>query len=340
MPFRDLVGHRPVLAWLARAAADGSLPASLLFTGPEGVGKHRAALALAQLLNCPARRDPPPAAPDGWPDACGVCGTCTRIVRGAYPDVVELAPGDSGAIKIDQARAAIDQAAFRPFEGRRRVFIVDPAEALGLPAQDALLKTLEEPPRTSVFVLVTACPDALLPTVVSRCQRVRFGRLRPEEIARVLVAVHRYEEGAARAAASMADGSLARALAGGAAAWAEARAAALALVEGAARSEDPVARLELAKAFASGGRTGADREGLAQRLQALACLLRDLEVVRTRADTRWLANGDLAGPLAALADAFDGARVRRAFSAVDRALGALERNASPKLVADWLAVTL
>ncbi len=340
MPFRDVAGHRAVIAWLARRAADGTLSPSLLFAGPEGVGKHRVAIALAQRLNC---SDPRPAGPDDEiADACGVCAACRRVARGVHPDVVEVEPGDGGTIKIEQARSAIEQAAFRPFEGRRRVFIFDPADALVVPAQDALLKTLEEPPAASVFVLVTAYPDALLPTVVSRCQRVRFGRLAPAQIARVLVAEHGYREADARAAAALADGSLARALATEASAWAEARAAALALLEGAARTADPVARLALARDLVpqGGGRAAADRLGLAERLRALACLLRDVEVVRAQADARWVASGDLTGPLAALAARFDAERVRRAFSAVDRALGALERNASPKIVADWLAVTL
>ncbi len=340
MPFRDLAGHRAVLRWLARAAGHGTLPPSLLFAGPEGVGKHRAALALAALLNCPDRRES--SGEGDAPDACGACATCTRIARGAYPDVVEVAPGESGAIKIDQARAVIEQAAFRPFEGRRRVFIVDPADALGVPAQDALLKTLEEPPPSSVFVLVTTVPDALLPTVVSRCQRVRFGRLSPDDIVRVLVGEHAYRERDARAAASVADGSVGRALSAEASSWAQARQAALTVLDGAGRSDDPVVRLGLSRDLVpqGSGRSGADREGLAERLQALACLLRDLEIVRWRVDSRWLANADLADALVGLTSAFDSERVRRAFSAVDRALGALERNASPKIVADWLAVTL
>ncbi len=90
-----------------------------------------------------------------------------------------IEPGETGSIKVDQVREAIDRTAYRPFEGRRRVVIVDDADAMQLEAQNALLKTLEEPPSASMFVLVTSRPDVLLPTVRSRCQRLRFGRLRP-----------------------------------------------------------------------------------------------------------------------------------------------------------------
>jgi DNA polymerase-3 subunit delta' len=339
MPFRDLAGNRHLLELLAGAAARGTLPPSLIFAGPEGVGKHAAALALAQLLNCAARADPPGRA---VPDACGSCGACTRIARGAFSDVMQIAPGETGTIRIDQARDAIERAGYRPFEGRRRVVIIDDAESLVVPAQDALLKTLEEPPATSVFILVTAYPDLLLPTVRSRCQRVRFGRLTPTEIARVLVAAHGYNQTDAQAAASAADGSLARALAGGSAEFTEARGAALALLEGAARADDPIRRLGLSKDLAGSGagKAAAERETLARRLRALSSLIRDLEVLSEGADGRWLANGDLAPGLHALSRSFERDRILRAFTAVDRALGALERNASPKVVADWLAAAL
>src|SRR5207253_11036401 len=114
-------------------------------------------------------------------DACGACAACTRIARGVHSDVLIVEPGDTGSIRIEPVREVIERAAYRPFEGRCRVVIIDGADALVAAAQNALLKTLEEPPPSSVFILVTAHPDALLPTVQSRCQRLRFGR--PEKSA-------------------------------------------------------------------------------------------------------------------------------------------------------------
>ena len=191
MPFRDLRGHRRPLALLARAAARGSVPPALLFTGPVGVGKRLAALALAQALNCPDR---------AGDDACGACATCRRIARGVHPDVFTLAPDEAGSIRVDAVRDAVARCRFRPFEGRARVTIVDDADALVEQAQDALLRILEEPPPSAVFVLVTAAPDALLPTVRSRCHRLRFGRLADAETAAVLeaagsVLTNKYAEG-------------------------------------------------------------------------------------------------------------------------------------------------
>src|SRR6185295_4887116 len=129
------------------------LPPSLIFSGPDGVGKRRVAVAVAQALNCtnagPAKagRHPDSGHPDSGGvrlqadleyDACGKCAACTRIARGVHGDVLMVVPGDSGAIKIDQARDVIDRAMYRPFEGRRRVTIIAPAVAMAAGAQNAL----------------------------------------------------------------------------------------------------------------------------------------------------------------------------------------------------------
>ncbi len=340
MPFKDITGHAHIHELLARAASRGSLPPSLIFAGPEGVGKRATAMALAQMLNCLALPPAGSGTDDGdgpVPDACGVCAACRRIMRGVHADVLVVEPGETGSIKVEQVREAIDRTAYRPFEGRRRVVIIDAADALVMPAQDALLKTLEEPPPASVFVLVTSKPDVLLPTVRSRCQRLRFGRLSPADVAAVLMGAHEYSERDAFAAASLSDGSVGAALEGSSEGVVDARDAAVELLETVAASTDPHRRLQGAKALGGAGRGTSDRDALARRLQALSSILRDLGVLLSRADERSLANADLRPRLERLQRSFDGERALRAFSAVDRAQHALERNASPKIVADWIA---
>jgi DNA polymerase III subunit delta' len=332
MPFRDLAGHRALLDLLARAAARGSLPPSLIFAGPDGVGKRLAALSLAQLFNCTNIVGAIDA--EVAPDACGTCSACRRIARGVHADVLMIEPGETGSIKVDQVRAAIDRTAYRPFEGRRRVVIVDDADAMEAPPQNALLKTLEEPPAASTFVLVTSRPDVLLPTVRSRCQRVRFGPLAPAEIAQVLLRDHGFGEREAHAAAAAAEGSVGRALEGDSEAYVGARDAAEAMLSTVAHASSPAQRLAAARAL---GGDKIDREELSRRLRLVASMLRDIGVLLSNADEQTLANGDMKPALARLLPSFDADRALDAFAAVDRAVQALDRNASPKIVADWLA---
>ncbi len=332
MPFRDISGHRPLLELLGRATARGTLPPSLIFAGPEGVGKRLTATALAQALNCER-----PVQSDDSRDACGDCAQCKRIARGVHADVLVIEPGDTGNIKIEQVREAIDRAGYRPFEGRRRLVVVDQADALLVEAQNALLKTLEEPPPASVFVLITSRPDVLLPTVRSLCQRLRFGPLSAGEVADLLIRDHAVEPAEARAAAAAADGSVGRALEASAEDANDARDAAARLLQSTATSTDPRRRLDGAKALVAGG---GDRDEVSRRLLALSSMIRDMGLLLSRADDGALANADLKPQLQSLLRSFDGDRTIKAFATVDEALSALDRNASPKIVADWLALNI
>jgi DNA polymerase III subunit delta' len=339
VPFRDIIGHRRLVTLLSRAVAQDTLPPALLFAGPAGVGKRTTAVALAETINCLE-----PVASESLPrDACGKCASCRRIARGVHPDVLIVEPGDPGSIKIEQVRDVVDRAGYRPFEGRRRVVVIDDADAMTDDAQSALLKTLEEPPPASAFVLVSAIPDALLPTVLSRCPRLRFGELLATEVTDALMRDHEYDEAEARAAAVDADGSIGRALSAASVDVAEARDQARHLLEQSARVSDPSRRLDLAKtvtAAGSGKTSGAEREQLAACLRALASLLRDIGLLGAQGEAAVLANADLGPQLRLLAKVFDSDRTVRAYASVDQALAAIERNASPKVVADWLVLQL
>jgi DNA polymerase III subunit delta' len=336
--FTTVFGHRRLLSLLSRAIARDMLPPALLLAGPPGVGKRRVAREIARAVNCLEPR----ATIEFEREACGKCASCRRIERGVHPDVIVIEPGDTGSIKIEAIRDVVDRAGYRPFEGRRRVVIIDEADALVDAAQNALLKTLEEVPPASIFVLVSSMPDALLPTVRSRCPRLRFGPLSAAEVAQALVRDHRYSDADARAAAADADGSVGRALAADSAGLTEARAEARRLLEQTAKTDDPARRLGVAKDLSgTKGTTASDREQMASCLRALASLLRDLGIVATKADRRTLANGDLESELEKLMGTFDHNRSLRAYAAVDEALAALERNnVSPKVVADWLVLQL
>src|SRR5438094_497093 len=156
MPFHDIQGHRRIIDLLSRSVQRGTLPPSLIFAGSSASGARPTAIAVAQAFNClePRTRNSEPVL-----DACGVCPACVRIARGVHPDVPIVEPAETGLIRLDPVRDVIDRAAYRPFEGRRRVVIIDDADALLPQAQNALLKTLEEPTSSSVFILVTSKPE-------------------------------------------------------------------------------------------------------------------------------------------------------------------------------------
>ena len=339
MPLRDVIGHRPVVALLARAIAQQSLPPSLIFAGPAGVGKRLSAIGVAQTLNCLKVRSHA----ELQADACGTCPSCVRIARGSHPDVLIITPNDKGNINIDEVREAITRTAFKPFEGRWRVAIIDDADALGVPPQHALLKTLEEPSSASVFILVTAHPDVLLPTVRSRCPKLSFQRLSAEDIAAALVK-RGHAAAEAQVVAATADGSLGHALAVSAGELGETRGNALHVLEQSVKLAELGRRIETAKDLlpktkSSLGSAG-EREHLASHLRAMASLLRDIELLSTRADARALANPDVQPALERLTGAYRGERGVRAFTAIDQALTALERNAGAKVVADWIVLHL
>ena len=333
MILADILGHGQPRALLLRAVVARSVPQTLLFDGPDGVGKRTTALALASAINCAQP------AIDG--DACGSCSSCRRIARAQHPDIVTLVPNETGTITVEMARDVVGQASYRPFEARRRVVIVDAADTLQPSAQNALLKTLEEPPPSSMFILVTSRPDSLLETVRSRCPRVRFGRLGPSDLADVLVRHCGVKRADAAGLAAMGDGSVARALAQDTGELVEARDAALALLQGVASRPPVAARLSLAAQLVKLPKkrgTGSDREVLARRLEALSLLVRDIGVVASGDDgDSTLANPDLRRDLAGLSRHFDDARVLGAFTAVEHARRSLDRYQSAKVVADWVA---
>jgi hypothetical protein len=194
-----------------------------------------------------------------------------------------------------------------------------------------------------VFVLVTAQPDMLLPTVRSRCPQVRFAPLSPAEIAAYLQAAHRIAAPDAHARAAAADGSIGVALESRTEAVMAIRGGAQRLLEGLARPTSVRGRFTAAQEIVGKTPKGfgvGERESVAMHLRVLQTMLRDIGVLSTSADGCALANADLAAVLEGLRPAFDHARLVHAFTAVYEAIDALgpPRNGSPKIVADWVAL--
>lgn len=170
----SLKGHGPTLQPLIEAASRDRLAPTLVFSGPSGIGKKLAALALAQALVCEKSRD----------DACGECGSCLRIEKRQSESLLVVEP-DGAQIKIEQARDVLQFISLRSL-GRSRVIVIDQAHLLGPQAANALLKSLEEPPNGTFFILVTPLASAILPTIRSRSQMVRFRPLEIPELRSIL----------------------------------------------------------------------------------------------------------------------------------------------------------
>lgn len=217
--YERIRGHARAIDTLQRAVRGGTVAHAYLFAGPEGVGKELVARTFAASLLCERRPDGP----------CGVCSPCTRAAHGSHPDLItvwrtrleqknkEWVETVVQFITIDRIREVSKVARYSPVEAQQRVFLVLEADTMNEPAANALLKTLEEPVSSTVFVLITARPHLLLQTILSRCQRLSFGALDRESITRILTEdlpeERRVDPVQAELVAAMADGSVSAALA-------------------------------------------------------------------------------------------------------------------------------
>jgi DNA polymerase III delta' subunit len=206
-------GQPSALAVVVRAVVSGMPPQSLLLAGPAGVGKTTVAIDLACGLLCLG--SDPAARP------CGACSACRKVAHGNHPDLIRLAPEGAGRqIRIGDRenpdpgtiRHLVRELARLPSEGRVRIAVVEEADRMNLDAQNALLKVLEEPSAAACVILCVSDEDALLPTVRSRCVRIRLGAVSADEIADLLIERALADAPRAAALARLADGSPGRAI--------------------------------------------------------------------------------------------------------------------------------
>ena len=186
---------------LMRSAQAGRIVHALLFVGPHGTGKKTMAELMAQTVLCRNESGNRP---------CGVCPSCKKCESGMHPDIHYVRP-EKNTIKIEQIRELNRTLSLASVEGGKKIAVIDPAGAMNESAQNALLKTLENPTGDTLFFLLTDTPGALLPTVVSRCLQLRFRCLENDECVRVLKN-RGIEEDRAQLLAALSQGSVGRAI--------------------------------------------------------------------------------------------------------------------------------
>lgn len=341
--FDHIAGNARVKEVLKRMLDSGRLPGALLFAGEEGVGKKLFALEVARALNCRTPRDN---------EACGDCPACTRIGKINYPERedadewnqiiwtdhpdVGLVVAPKRVLRVEQMRQIEKEANFRPFEGKARVFLVDEADKLNDASANALLKVLEEPPRTSHLILITARPAMLLPTILSRCQMIRFAPLTPDEIESHLTKKKLVDKRTAGIRARAAGGSMGRALSGDLVTFTSQRKAMLKVLNALVVSENRAELLRSAEQL----NEAQYKDEFEERLDVLETLIRDVWMLSLGVKPSQLVNEDLLPELQPISDKLDSRSAANWILQIEDLREQLIVNINRKVTTDALFLTM
>ncbi len=341
--FDELTGNARVKAVLKRMLVTGRLPGALLFTGEEGIGKRLFALEVARALNCRSPKDN---------EACGDCPPCKRIFKLNYPQRedaeewtqiiwtdhpdVGLVIAPKRVLRVEQMRQIEREANFRPFEGKARVFLIDDADKLNDASANALLKVLEEPPKTSYLILITARPAMLLPTILSRCQMIRFSPLTPDEIESHLVKNKLVDAKTARLRARASGGSMGRALSGDLVTFTSQRKAMLKVLNALVVSQDRSQLLRSAEQL----NEAQYKEEFEERLDVLETLIRDAWMLSLGVESRQLVNEDLLEELTEISRKIDPSRAADWILQIEDLREQLIVNVNRKITTDALFLVM
>jgi DNA polymerase-3 subunit delta' len=316
MGFTEIIGHRKQLDILRAALVAGRLHHAYLFLGPDGVGKRTVALALARAIHCA----------ETVGDFCGRCVNCARISDGNHPDVRLIEPlADKKEISIQQVRDLERELNYRSFGGKRKIVIIDPATLMNLSGQNALLKTLEEPPEDSLIILIASNAGGLLPTVRSRCLPLSFAPLPRHEVAAFLQSKCSMRPEDAKLFAAMGMGSIGAAASLDQDDLIEKRRVWSGMV-GSLEAGDYHAAMIAAEALA------ANRDEALKFFKWAQCWYRDLLIHAVVGDQDALVNLDMQEQIEQQSDAVGIARALAAQGPIAGAAAAIQRNLNRRMV--------
>lgn len=312
MAFREVLGQERAIEMLQKAFVGERLAHAYLFYGPSGVGKKLAACQFIKALYCLST----------GPDACEACAVCRKITDGNHPDVVWVS-ADETSIKIDQVRAIQHQLSYKPYEKQRTTVIFDGCERFTLPAANALLKTLEEPPANTLLLLLTGRKEAVPVTIVSRCQLVPFVPLTAADLYTIFTR-QGMEPESAHLAATLAQGQADRFSAENFSHTLDLRQIAYTVLQ-------DIARAKGMTPFLQARQLAGKREQCEELLHWLSLFLRDLTILKV-APSAPLNNHDLQMELAPIARHAPLNRLIDAFAQLQQFRAYLSLNSNPQLI--------
>lgn len=203
MDFESIVGHDRIKEHLQNAIEMHKISHAYILNGQEGIGKKSLARAFAKAVQCE----------EGTAKACGKCHSCLQAESGNQPDIIWVTHEKPASISVDDVRLQVNSdILIKPYSSRYKIYIIDEAQKMTVQAQNALLKTIEEPPEYGILVLLTTNADSLLPTILSRCVTLNLKPLSNKEVENYLTSKEKVPDYMARFAASFAQGRLGRAI--------------------------------------------------------------------------------------------------------------------------------
>lgn len=338
--FEPLIGNQRVKDILRRMLKARRVPGAQLFAGLDGIGKKLFALEMAKALNCRA--------PEGIA-ACDACPACARLKASRFPNydnddankkkIIWSEHADVGLvrpfnkiIRVDPMRELEREANFRPYEGAARLFIIEDADRMNEAASNALLKTLEEPPRTTHLILITARPAALLPTIRSRCQVVRFAPLDSREIEAHLLRDKKISAAEAALRAHAAQGSIGRALSIDLESYQEQREAMMDVLEALTIKPDRVRLLRASEELSDAKR----KDEYEPRLDMLATLIHDSWALLLGASTEQAVHSDIRERLSRVGSRLESRLAARWLTEIEQHRRSLDVNINRKVATDAL----
>ena len=324
MSFHDIYGHEKKIETIRKALAQKRIGHAYLFSGIAAVGKKTLALEFAKALNCEKENT--------LHDSCGECSSCRKIQRRSHPDVFSV-EADGQFIRIDAIREIQEQMKCKPLEANQRVFIVDDADKMNDQAANALLKILEEPSLSNILILITSRPYSMPPTIISRCQQIRFNPLRFDTVAKFLIDRMEIDSQNALLLASLSGGSVGRAMELNNDDVVTYRVELLELLS-TTRRDDPFSLINFASFLGRG------KKEIKEGLNILNTFFRDVLIYKETGKDDMLINQDNASFISSHASRLSGEQIIQNIALVERAGNTIEQNVNKLLTLETMAFKL